>query len=148
MLLLSSFARQKDHGDLLVLLGKNCVESARGARKYGGGAAHGDTEEGGIPTAKSAKSKKNLKLDCRNLLDSAWRGRLCAPPAHFIGGYKGAVSERQPPVYFRLGGGTLKGISRPGHIVWSRVFVMDGRLHCDPGVATVVILPLDETERR
>jgi hypothetical protein len=71
-----------------------------------------------------------------------------APPAHFIGGYKGAVSERQPPMYFRLGGGTLKGISRPGHIVWSRVFVMDGRLHCDLGVATVVILPLDETERR
>jgi len=36
MLLLSSFARQKDHGELLVLRGKNCVESARGARKYEG----------------------------------------------------------------------------------------------------------------
>src|SRR6266851_2353881 len=30
-----------------------------------------------------------------------------APPAHFIGGWKGASSERQPPMYFRLGGGTL-----------------------------------------
>ena len=29
-------------------------------------------------------------------------------------------SERQPPMYFRLGGGTLKGISKPGEIVWSR----------------------------
>ena len=71
-----------------------------------------------------------------------------APPAHFIGGWKGAVSERQPPMYFRLGGGTLKGISRPGHIVWSRVFIMDGALHCDLGVARVVKLPEAETSRR
>jgi len=71
-----------------------------------------------------------------------------APPAHFIGGYKGARSERQPPMYFRLGGGTLKGISKPGHIVWSRVFVANGKLHCDLGVAEVVKLPESETQRR
>jgi hypothetical protein len=71
-----------------------------------------------------------------------------APPKHFIGGWRGAVSERQPPMYFRLGGGTLKGISKPGHIVWSRVFIMDGKLHCDLGVAEVVKLPREETERR
>ena len=71
-----------------------------------------------------------------------------APPAHFIGGWKGAVSERQPPMYFRLGGGTIKGISKPGHIVWSRIFIMDNRLHCDLGVARVVELPRAETERR
>ena len=71
-----------------------------------------------------------------------------APPAHFIGGWKGTTSERQPPMYFRLGGGTLKGISKPGPIVWSRVFIMDGRLHCDLGVAKVVKLPRAETERR
>ena len=71
-----------------------------------------------------------------------------APPAHFIGGYKGTSSERQPPMYFRLGGGTLKGVSKPGHIVWSRVFVMEGKLHCDIGVARVVKLPEKETERR
>ncbi|SKB00861.1 L-fucose isomerase, C-terminal domain [Prosthecobacter debontii] len=71
-----------------------------------------------------------------------------APPAHFIGGWKGASTERQPSMYFRLGGGTLKGVSKPGHIVWSRVFVMDGVLHCDIGVAEVVKLPEAETERR
>ena len=71
-----------------------------------------------------------------------------APPAHFIGGWKGASSERQPAMYFRLGGGSLKGISKPGHIVWSRVFVMDGALHCDIGVAEVVKLPEEETQRR
>jgi hypothetical protein len=71
-----------------------------------------------------------------------------APPAHFIGGWKGASSERQPAMYFRLGGGTLKGVSKPGHIVWSRVFVKDNALHCDIGVAEVVKLPDAETNRR
>jgi hypothetical protein len=71
-----------------------------------------------------------------------------APPAHFIDGYAGARSERQPAMYFRLGGGSLKGISKPGSIVWSRIFIMDGRLHCDLGVARVVALPAAETERR
>ena len=70
------------------------------------------------------------------------------PPSHLIGGYAGTVSERQPPMYFRLGGGTIKGISKPGEIVWSRVFVMGGQLHVDMGRGTVVALPLAETERR
>lgn len=71
-----------------------------------------------------------------------------APPAHFIGGYQGAQSERQPAMYFRLGGGSVKGVSKPGPIVWSRVFVMNGKLHCDLGVAKVVKLPEAETQRR
>jgi hypothetical protein len=71
-----------------------------------------------------------------------------APANHFINGYAGASSERQSPMYFRLGGGTLKGISRPGEIVWSRVFVMNGKLYADIGRATVVELPIEETERR
>ncbi|MCB0080851.1 MAG: hypothetical protein KDE47_07980, partial [Caldilineaceae bacterium] len=71
-----------------------------------------------------------------------------APASHFIDGYAGASSERQPPMYFRLGGGTLKGISKPGEIVWSRVYVMDDALHADLGRAHVVELPQEETERR
>ena len=70
------------------------------------------------------------------------------PPQHLIGGYQGAVSERQPPMYFPLGGGTIKGISKPGEIVWSRIFVKDGQLKADVGRAKVVELPLAETERR
>jgi len=70
------------------------------------------------------------------------------PASHLIGGYAGAVSERQPPMYFRLGGGTLKGISKPGEIVWSRVFVQPDGLHADLGRASVVELPLAETQRR
>ncbi|KQR70967.1 hypothetical protein [Pedobacter sp. Leaf176] len=70
------------------------------------------------------------------------------PAAHFIGGYEGASSDRQPPMYFRLGGGTLKGISKPGFIVWSRVYVSNNELHCDLGVGEVVALPAEETQRR
>jgi hypothetical protein len=64
-----------------------------------------------------------------------------APPKHFIGEYAGTVSERQPPMYFRLGGGTVKGVSKPGEIVWSRVFVDNGVLKADLGRAKVVELP-------
>ncbi len=49
------------------------------------------------------------------------------PPAHFAKGYAEAVSERQPPMYFRLGGGTIKGISKPGAVVWSRVYIEAGK---------------------
>jgi hypothetical protein len=70
------------------------------------------------------------------------------PPNHFIGGYAGAVSERQPPMYFRLGGGTLKGISKPGEVVWSRVFVDSGKLNADLGRARAIEMPIEETERR
>ena len=44
-------------------------------------------------------------------------------------------------MYFRLGGGTVKGISKPGEIVWSRVFVDGGKLKADLGRAKVVELP-------
>lgn len=71
-----------------------------------------------------------------------------APASHFIDGYSGAISERQPPMYFPLGGGTLKGIGRPGEIIWSRVFVEVNRLHVDLGRGSVLALPASETERR
>jgi hypothetical protein len=71
-----------------------------------------------------------------------------APPAHFVGGYRGASSERQPPMYFALGGGTCKGVSKPGWIVWSRVFIDGGRLCFDTGLAEAVALPPEETAER
>jgi hypothetical protein len=71
-----------------------------------------------------------------------------APASHFVGGYAGATSERQPAMYFPLGGGSLKGVGKPGEIVWSRVFVEGGKLHVDLGRGTVVTLPEAETERR
>ena len=69
-------------------------------------------------------------------------------PASHNGGYDRSWSKRQPAMYFPLGGGTLSGVSRPGEIVWSRVFIMDGVLHLDLGRGTVVELPDEETQRR
>lgn len=70
------------------------------------------------------------------------------PASHLVGGYAGAISERQPSMFFPFGGGTLKGVGKPGEIVWSRVYVMDGALHVDIGRGHVVALPEEETERR
>lgn len=71
-----------------------------------------------------------------------------AAPASHHGGYDKSYSMRQPPMYFPLGGGTLSGVSKPGDIVWSRVFIMDGSLHVDLGRGTVLELPAEETQRR
>jgi hypothetical protein len=69
-------------------------------------------------------------------------------PASHNGGYDKSWSMRQPPMYFPLGGGTLSGVSKPGAVVWSRVFIMDGALHVDIGRATALALPEVETRRR
>jgi len=70
------------------------------------------------------------------------------PPAHLIGGWKGATGVRQPAMYFPNGGSTIKGISKIGEIVWSRIFIENDQLHMDLGRAGVIDLPLEETERR
>jgi hypothetical protein len=69
-------------------------------------------------------------------------------PAAHNGGYDRSWSMRQPPMYFPLGGGTLSGVSKPGAVVWSRVFMMGGELHVDLGRATALELPEEETRRR
>ncbi len=85
-----------------------------------------------------------------NINDFVWVFEISGaiPPAHIENGYYGAVSERQPPEYFRLGGGTLKGVSKPGNIVWSRVFIEKGKLKFDIGLGEAVKLPKEETEER
>ena len=75
-----------------------------------------------------------------------------APPAHHIDGWAGSDGHRQPAMYFPNGGSTLRGIAKPGEIVWSRVWVdgstKGGRLCMDLGRAKVIELPREETERR
>lgn len=70
------------------------------------------------------------------------------PASHLAGGYSGASSMRQPAMYFPKGGGSLRGIGKPGEIVWSRIFQEQGKLHMDIGRGTVIELPSSETERR
>jgi L-fucose isomerase-like protein len=71
-----------------------------------------------------------------------------APPAHFTGGWAGAEGFRQPAMYFPNGGSTLRGISKPGEIVWSRIYVENDALNMDIGRGRAVELPREETERR
>jgi hypothetical protein len=71
-----------------------------------------------------------------------------APPAHFVGGWAGAEGFRQPAMYFPNGGSTLRGISKPGEIVWSRIYVENDELNMDIGRGRAVDLPREETERR
>ncbi len=70
------------------------------------------------------------------------------PPSHLVNGYAGAVSERQPSMYFPKGGGSIKGESKAGEIVWSRVYIQDSALHADIGRGTVVELPPEEMQFR
>jgi L-fucose isomerase-like protein len=71
-----------------------------------------------------------------------------APAAHFANGYASARSERQPAMFFRKGGGTLKGESKPGELVWSRVFVEGDALHMDIGRGRAVALPAETVAAR
>jgi hypothetical protein len=70
------------------------------------------------------------------------------PASHAAGGYAGVTAERQPPMYFPRGGATMKAISKPGEIVWSRIYVEGDKLHMDIGRGGVVKLPQAESERR
>jgi L-fucose isomerase-like protein len=85
-----------------------------------------------------------------NIDDFVWVFEIsgAVPPSHLVGGYAGAVSERQPAMYFPKGGGSIKGESKPGEIVWSRVYIQDGALHADIGRGTVVALPPEEMQFR
>jgi L-fucose isomerase-like protein len=71
-----------------------------------------------------------------------------APPAHFVGGWAGAEGFRQPAMYFPYGGSTLRGISKQGEIVWSRIYIENDELNMDIGRGRAVELPSEETERR
>lgn len=70
------------------------------------------------------------------------------PAAHNIGGYAGSHGYRQPKMYFPYGGASLSGVSKPGVIVWSRIYVANDKLNMDIGLGDVVALPEAETRRR
>lgn len=70
------------------------------------------------------------------------------PASHFENGYADAVGWRQSPVFFPAGGSTIRGVSKAGEIVWSRLYIAGGELHLDIGRASAITLPAEETERR
>ncbi|SDD39483.1 hypothetical protein SAMN05216410_3234 [Sanguibacter gelidistatuariae] len=69
-------------------------------------------------------------------------------PASHLGGWDKAEGWRQDPVFFPAGGSTVNGVSRPGEIVLSRVYIADDVLQADLFRGTVAELPEAETQRR
>jgi hypothetical protein len=68
--------------------------------------------------------------------------------ASHLGGWEHAEGWRQNPIFFPAGGSTINGISLPGEVVISRVFIAEGILQVDIFRGTVVTLPAEETQRR
>jgi len=69
-------------------------------------------------------------------------------PASHLGGWQAAEGWRQGHVFFPAGGATINGVSKPGELVVSRVYIEDGVLQADIFRARAVELPPDETHRR
>jgi L-fucose isomerase-like protein len=69
-------------------------------------------------------------------------------PASHLGGWDNAEGWRQGHVFFPAGGATINGVSRPGELVLSRVFIADGILQADLFRGSVIELPAAETQRR
>lgn len=69
-------------------------------------------------------------------------------PASHLGGWDKAEGWRQGHVFFPAGGATINGVSKPGELVVSRVFIADGVLQADIFRASAVELPEAETRRR
>lgn len=69
-------------------------------------------------------------------------------PASHLGGWDKAEGWRQGHMFFPAGGATLNGVSVPGELVLSRVFLMDGALQVDLFRASAIELPAEETDRR
>ena len=69
-------------------------------------------------------------------------------PASHLGGWDKAEGWRQGHVFFPAGGATINGVSKPGEVVLSRVFIADGVLQADIFRASVIELPAEETQRR
>ncbi|WP_040167422.1 fucose isomerase [Microbacterium gorillae] len=69
-------------------------------------------------------------------------------PGSHLGGWEHAEGWRQHPVFFPAGGSTINGVSRPGELVLSRIFIAEGVLQADLFRGTAVALPEAETQRR
>ncbi|TWT34865.1 fucose isomerase [Blastopirellula retiformator] len=69
-------------------------------------------------------------------------------PAEHLGGWNQCHGYRQPSMYFPKGGSTLAGVSKPGELVWSRIYVANESLNMDIGRGEAIALPESETQRR
>jgi L-fucose isomerase-like protein len=139
----------------------NTLHDLRWGAPWHGHPAHAAAESEGRSDHRSAgddgrgraRQEHRLEDDATDTFVWVFEISGAVPPSHLEGGYAGAVSERQPPMYFHKGGGTIKGVSKPGEVVWSRIYVDRDkkgheRLSMDVGRSKAVSLPREETQRR
>jgi len=75
--------------------------------------------------------------------DFVWCSRFPVPLHLLISSMViGELRANANPDVLQTGRGTLKGISKPVWVVWSRVFVANNKLNYDTGVAEVISLPM------
>ncbi|MBN2290227.1 MAG: fucose isomerase [Candidatus Glassbacteria bacterium] len=70
------------------------------------------------------------------------------PAGHMARGWADMEAVRQPYDYFIENGICTRGLSRPGEIVWSRVYLDRGEFCLDLGRGAAVKLPPEEIQRR
>jgi len=70
------------------------------------------------------------------------------PAGHIPGGWAGLEAVRQPYDYFIENGICTKGLAKAGELVWSRVYLDEGRFRLDTGRGAAVSLPEAESARR
>ena len=70
------------------------------------------------------------------------------PPAHLINGWAGAAANASRRCISDSAAERSKASAGPGEIVWSRIYIDDGKLKMDLGRAGAVELPMEETQRR
>ena len=70
------------------------------------------------------------------------------PFEHIKGGIAGATGNRQPAMYFPLGGSTVSGQCKAGTFVWARAHYEGTEVHMHIGTGTAFELPQEEFKRR
>ena len=70
------------------------------------------------------------------------------PAGHMERGWADMEAVRQPYDYFIENGIATKGLSRPGEIIWSRVYIDRSEFCLDIGRGAAVKLPPEESKRR
>ncbi|MEM6583523.1 MAG: signal transduction protein [Pseudomonadota bacterium] len=70
------------------------------------------------------------------------------PFSHLKGGIAGAIGNRQPKMYFPLGGSTISGQCKAGRFIWARAHYENLDVHLHVGTGTAYELPPEEFQRR
>lgn len=95
---------------------------------------------------KNKGSYKGKDLDIDSFI---WAFELSGntPAGHIENGWAGLHGERQPYDYFPENGICTKGTTKPGEIIWSRIYINEGEMSMDIGRGAAIELPEEESDK-